>query len=402
MTSDLQALVDSLGNRLGRSVAIDDPNIQLLAYNSHASTVDDARIESIMQRHVSRDLVAHIHHSGATQARDLFTIPAHPELGLAVSRVGMPIRHEKELLGFLWLVESDGPVTDEQVDAIRNAGNRAALILHREYLIDELSRGRERELMRDLIDDDTNLRGTAATQLIADELFASGPITVIVLTIAHDENEPLEERDRLALVGGLDHGRRRRPPRLALQLERANHGILLTRCDRESSTEIDELATAVHKRMAEESRRPAQECTVGIGEPRKKLSDALHSYHEARRAADLARITGVLGPIVRHSELGIYGLLAELPPERLRQNLHQGLRTLLDNKNADTLVATLEAFLDNAGNVQQTAAKLCVHRGSLYYRLNRIEEIAGVSFSNGHDRLALHLGLKLAQVLGIR
>lgn len=403
MTSDLQGLVDSLGKRLDRSVAIDDPDIHLRAYTAHTGNIDDARIESIMQRQVSRDVVAHIHRSGAKEARDLFTIPAQPELGLTVSRVGMPIRHDNDLLGFLWLVESDGPVTDEQASAVRQAADRAALILHREYLIGELNRGRERELLRDLVADDANLHGTAATQLITDDLFASGPVTVMVLSIAREADQPLGEWDRLALAGSLDHGRQRRPPRFALQLERANHGILLTRCTmQKSSDEIDELAAMIHKRMTSESGRSAQECTIGIGQPRHKLSDAYHSYLEARRAANLAPIVGVLGPIVRYSDLGIYGLLAELPPERLRQNMHRGLQTLLNNVSEDTLVTTLEVFLDNAGNVQQTATQLCVHRGTLYNRLHRIEEIAGVALSNGDDRLALHLGLKLARTIGMR
>ncbi|KUJ67365.1 hypothetical protein ACZ90_28720 [Streptomyces albus subsp. albus] len=59
MVSELQRLVDSFGARLGRSIAVDDARLKLLAYNAHTGDVDDARIESVMHRGVSTALVAH-------------------------------------------------------------------------------------------------------------------------------------------------------------------------------------------------------------------------------------------------------------------------------------------------------------------------------------------------------
>src|SRR5262249_32235951 len=50
MAGDLQALADSLGRRLERAVAIDDPHMRLLAYNSHYGHVDPVRTASILHR----------------------------------------------------------------------------------------------------------------------------------------------------------------------------------------------------------------------------------------------------------------------------------------------------------------------------------------------------------------
>ncbi|TYB57487.1 PucR family transcriptional regulator [Nonomuraea sp. PA05] len=66
----------------------------------------------------------------------------------------------------------------------------------------------------------------------------------------------------------------------------------------------------------------------------------------------------------------------------------------------EQLAVTLEAFLDNAGDVQLTAEQMFVHRTTLYYRLQRIEELTGVQLASGEDRLAFHLGLKVARLLG--
>ena len=74
-----------------------------------------------------------------------------------------------------------------------------------------------------------------------------------------------------------------------------------------------------------------------------------------------------------------------------------GLRKLLDGGH-EQLVLTLETYLDHAGDVKSTAAELWLHRTSLYYRLRRIEEVAGVDLNRGEDRLLCHVALRLSRL----
>ncbi|WP_248963805.1 helix-turn-helix domain-containing protein [Sphaerisporangium perillae] len=62
----------------------------------------------------------------------------------------------------------------------------------------------------------------------------------------------------------------------------------------------------------------------------------------------------------------------------------------------------METFLDDTGDIKRTAASLRIHHASLHHRLCRIEEIAAVELSSGDDRLALHLGLKVARLIELR
>ncbi len=59
---------------------------------------------------------------------------------------------------------------------------------------------------------------------------------------------------------------------------------------------------------------------------------------------------------------------------------------------------TLETYLDHAGDVKSTAAELWLHRTTLYYRLRRIEEVAGVDLNRGEDRLLCHVALRLSRL----
>jgi DNA-binding PucR family transcriptional regulator len=73
------------------------------------------------------------------------------------------------------------------------------------------------------------------------------------------------------------------------------------------------------------------------------------------------------------------------------------VRTLLSGGH-EQLVETLGTYLEHAGDAKATAAALNVHRTSLYYRLHRIEELAGVDLSSGEDRLMCHMALRLARL----
>jgi sugar diacid utilization regulator len=73
----------------------------------------------------------------------------------------------------------------------------------------------------------------------------------------------------------------------------------------------------------------------------------------------------------------------------------------VDDQADDPVLATLETYLDLAGDAKASAQRLKLHRGTLYYRLQKAEQIAGVSLRSGDDRLALHLGFKLARLIGL-
>ncbi|MFD6447777.1 helix-turn-helix domain-containing protein [Promicromonospora sp. NPDC060204] len=81
-------------------------------------------------------------------------------------------------------------------------------------------------------------------------------------------------------------------------------------------------------------------------------------------------------------------------------SVHPGLEALLGLPEAALLLHTLETYLELAGSARATAAALHLHRTSLYYRLQRVELLAGTDLKDGTERLALHLALRVARAAG--
>ncbi|MFE0923333.1 PucR family transcriptional regulator [Streptomyces nigra] len=404
MATDMQQLVDALGARLGRSVAVDDRWIRLVAHSAHHGEADAARIESLMHREVSSELAAHVAAAGAARATDLFTVPPRPEIGVAVARYGMPIRHHDALLGYLWLTANEGPAGPREADALRAAARQAALILHGEHLRDEIARGRERELARDLVAEDPVLRAEAAQAVIEEELATAGRTVAVVAIPADGPGEPLPQERRHVLHLAVEHIRRQAAPGSVLSLVRPDHALILSihprAGDERAAAGAEELAGALSRRLREESSPHwAAAFRVGVGQVARGLTGAATTYLEAMHAAEVARRTGSGEAVTLYSRLGIYALLARLPPSELAESLPAGLRTLLHPRSGDPeLTETLTTYLDAAGDTGRSAARLHIHRSTLYHRLRRIEDLTGLSLSHGNDRLTAHLAVKIAQL----
>ncbi|MHB8339776.1 MAG: PucR family transcriptional regulator [Mycobacteriales bacterium] len=404
MSSELQRIVDALGERLRRSVAIDDRRLRIQAYSPHFGPVDETRLGSILQRQAPKQAVDWVQSLGIGDATEPTRIPAYEPLGM-LPRVCVPVIYQNVKLGYLWLIESDEPLTDAQLAIAASAAEAAGVVMYRERLITELERGREREFLRDLLSPDQALRSSAAVGLLEGELLVAGKVVVAVLRPIGGDETP-DERRQVAIDIALAQARRQLPMRHALHLARPDHGVLVIAVGGRPSTRNDPVQAAEHLCHAFDRQPEAStsewRAVVGIGEPQPGLTDTAVSYRQASQAARIAEILPTMGNVVRWSALGIYRTLAQLPPEELAaEALHPGLVCLLSHESAEMLLSTLECFLDLAGDVKAASAELNIHRASLYYRLGKIEQLAGVDLGRGGDRLALHLGLKIAHLAGL-
>ena len=59
----------------------------------------------------------------------------------------------------------------------------------------------------------------------------------------------------------------------------------------------------------------------------------------------------------------------------------------------EMLLATLDAFFENNMSVSKTAEKLFIHRNTLTFRLNRIQQITGLAPTVFRDAMKLYLAL---------
>ncbi|MCC7447013.1 MAG: helix-turn-helix domain-containing protein [Anaerolineae bacterium] len=164
------------------------------------------------------------------------------------------------------------------------------------------------------------------------------------------------------------------------------------------SRPVRQLAESVLARV--EMQYPHANLAVGIGRTVNTLAEWRASYQEALAAQRISTQWHIYQPLY-FGDLGVYRLLSLLleTPE-LRSFYRETLGELADERYVnDEFITTLETFFAEHGNLSQTASKLHVHRNTLLYRMERIEQIGNFDLENPETRLAVHLALKIRRLL---
>ncbi|GIH72738.1 PucR family transcriptional regulator [Sphaerimonospora thailandensis] len=384
--ADPQRIVDDVAMRLNRPLLLEDARQHVVAYSEQNGPLDDIRRDSILRRHTTPEVRAFLGAAGIREATGPIRTPGAPDLGL-LPRVCVPIRHDGRLLGFLWCIDVAPAMTAQEIDQVAAAAPSLALTLFHASLTAALVSHRELEAVTGLLLGET---GGARTLIEAGAFPRTASVTVaVVRPVAAEPSDATDESDatlRLTLERGLLTVRRRLAGRHPLHLVRSDHAVLLT-------SGPDGFPEELHAAMD-------VPVLVGIGRTHPSLAEAAQSYAEARHAAEVAARVPELGRSARWHDLGVYRMLARVPPDSLDGNLHPGLERLLDDAQHLPLLQTLETYLDLAGSALATARRLRLHRTSLYYRLQRVEELVGTDLRDGAERLCLHLSLKAARLSG--
>jgi sugar diacid utilization regulator len=391
---DLQELAEALAARLGRAVAVDDPQFRLLAHTSHHGVADAARTQSILERRIDADLIQYVLSFGIESSLEPWMrVPGDQERGL-LTRVVAPLRAQGVLVGYLWIIEAGQPMNVDELADVADVAQTAALVLHRERLLLDVERGRDRERLRDLMADDVGVRTAASHALreagrVPQEEYLR--VLLVLVSAGQDRNAELPQvlEDAVERVA-----RRSAPP--ALAVARGNQGVLLLTAPDQA---VEVMAQAIRADVARQA--PDATLRTAAGDAVSGLEDVHRSWRQARQAVRVAECFSGFPDDVKWSELGVYRLLVHMPLDDLPEDARpHELLELLETAGGRELARTVEAYLDSGGDARGTAAAMHVHRTSLYNRLNRFEALTGLELRRGHDRLAVHLGLKLARLTG--
>lgn len=142
---------------------------------------------------------------------------------------------------------------------------------------------------------------------------------------------------------------------------------------------------------------------VGISNP----VDGIHAIHIGFRQADIA-LQYIIDEnssqwIVPFRECALHYIRSrsttEIPAEMLADN---SLLAILryDKKNDTQYYSTLRSYLTNERNIPKTAAALIIHRTTLTYRLQKINELFSLNLDDTYQRLYLLMSFFLLDASG--
>jgi hypothetical protein len=229
------------------------------------------------------------------------------------------------------------------------------------------------------------------------------PVPRSVLVVRAQAVTPLDEGWRDALLESVASAAAEAEPRssvLSIDLQRVGAApVVVIPGD-------DAVALRVAEQLVRrlEPQATKVRATVGCSRAVPSVEELARARDEALLAANVAFAGG--DALLAFEETGSYRLLLPAMTNdvgELERFYEETVAPLMayDRQYETELVRTVEAFLENDGNVAGTAQALFTHRHTVRYRLERVRELAGLDVGSSDGRERLSLGLKAMRVLGI-
>ncbi|MEV8636682.1 helix-turn-helix domain-containing protein [Streptosporangium sp. NPDC051023] len=387
----LDDMIQTLAEQLDVPVVLYDDDLNLVAFSVHANDVDEARKSVILSRKASARAQEMIAAHQVRRAHSPVRLPPHEGMP---ARVIYPVWLDRHLVGYIAYI---GDTPDEELEAQHRTAlapmesEIGALLALRSLQRRQTSED-SRRLLVGLLSAEPSQRAAAAAELVDSGMLSSAArYAVMIFRPAHPT------------------ARSASGPRLAVE-QGLSVIVRLTSLKACGAVLGDEGVLVIPRpvkagKLASLLRRPGLESLrAGAGGPRDSLAQVHESYREAVMACRAATADPAhYGHSAHWDDLGLDRLLIQLPLDSLTlDDLPPAVRRLLEAPSGAKLVETLEAYLDNGADAQETARVLVIHRSTLYYRLGRIHEIIQDDLSDGRTRRELHTGLRVATLAGLR
>ncbi|MGO4755918.1 PucR family transcriptional regulator, partial [Streptomyces sp. 2MCAF27] len=137
--------------------------------------------------------------------------------------------------------------------------------------------------------------------------------------------------------------------------------------------------------------RHGLEARVGIGEPAASVGGLHDSYQDACDALRLGSRVAPELPVHLVSDLRAHQLLAATGQHTRTRLLALTAADLREQPDWPVLRDTVVAWCENGFNLVRASSALHIHRNTLVYRMNKIEQISGRPLRDHRTTLALYL-----------
>lgn len=140
----------------------------------------------------------------------------------------------------------------------------------------------------------------------------------------------------------------------------------------------------------------------GIGKHTHNLKNLHKGYDEAKNVAKINRLIRNDNVHIRYSEVGIYRLLLGIENKDIIKEFHDdiiGDLEIYDEVNNTDYVELLISYFENNCKINETAKSLYIHRNTVNYKINKIEEILDLNLSDIGDKSKIYLSLMTRYLL---
>ncbi|MEB2276521.1 PucR family transcriptional regulator [Bacillus sp. ILBB4] len=391
----LEEFADRISEVLNCPITIEDANHRLLAYSTHDERTDQARIATIIGRRVPEKVINNLWKEGIIpkllETNEPVRVKNINEIGLG-DRIAISIWKNEEVLGFIWAVEIEKALGNEEVELLKKAANvlknKLLQLQIRKYKREE----RSQEFFWKLLTGHIKSRQEISEAFYEAQITAPSTFSIAIFRFQEDIT-PEAERQISYMLKTMHR------LKIVLYTIDCNDLILLLSLDAVENPLDEQRDFADYFRGNMYERFDVTQIKASCSSIYSSHDHIEKSYKEALNVLDMkSKFPEETKEIINYQELGIYQFLDVILEKRVQDQFeNHSLKKLTnyDLRHNSNLVETLEVFLNNDNNINEAAKELNVHMNTLSYRLKRISEIGDINLKDVNQKMTLYIDIKL-------
>ncbi|MFS8606038.1 PucR family transcriptional regulator [Priestia megaterium] len=393
----LEEFADRISEVLNCPITIEDANHRLLAYSTHDERTDQARIATIIGRRVPEKVINNLWKEGIIpkllETNEPVRVKNINEIGLG-DRIAISIWKNEEVLGFIWAVEIEKALGDEEVELLKKAANvlknKLLQLQIRKYKREE----RSQEFFWKLLTGHIKSRQEISEAFYEAQITAPSTFSIAIFRFQEDIT-PEAERQISYMLKTMHR------LKIVLYTIDCNDLILLLSLDAVENPLDEQRDFVDYFRGNMYERFDVTQIKASCSSIYSSHDHIEKSYKEALNVLDMkSKFPEETKEIINYQELGIYQFLDVILEKRVQDQFeNHSLKKLTDYdlRHNSNLVETLEVFLNNDNNINEAAKELNVHMNTLSYRLKRISEIGDINLKDVNQKMTLYIDIKLTK-----
>lgn len=385
--STLSTVLDAVAATAGTPALLEDRDFGLIGYSASSDWTDPTAVEQVLTGRAPATVTDWLRSSGALGRIAAASAPMTVQSPVFGQRVVVPVRGMFGLVGRIWLPGAQEPGPETAAVLTEQAGQIASI----------LAAGARRERRADRPDAEHLLRAAlsgGSASAFAEEIGCSPDQPLQLVGFRPLVPEGLAEGG-LAVLGELLTAQAATQRRRCFVVQFSGALYTIAR----SADLPDEAALGLARTVIETYLRfSGREVACVVGTPTKPVSALAVARAEMDRSLRVSVARALAGP-VHFEDLHTSTFFAELREHVTEhpQILSGPFRKImeLDAAGRTEYVSTLQAYFNANCDAGRAARDLFVHRNTLKYRLQRIQELAGLDLEDPLARCACEVQMRL-------
>jgi DNA-binding PucR family transcriptional regulator len=393
--TNIGEITEVISAYLKKPVVIEDDQFSLLAYSSfYIEQFDEANKQTIFLKRWSIPILEMFMDRGIVdQLKSIpkpFRVGQIKEIGLN-PRVVVSAKYKNQILGFIWIQETGGSLSNADLDFLYEVSHHIGKILYQKKQLKLKKDEKKNNLYQKILDEEFHTEAQVKWEAANVNISIPDSYIIAIFTAGEASEEIFGE---LLEKVGLFSNALKFPAHLFIDQWKIVVMIGSNLSPPGELTEsANELASTVLSQFSE------QEIYPGISKERSSILQLKKSYMEAMEVIKTAKLAGLDAlPSFEYKQLGLFRYLETISQYQAKMNyVNEDLLKLKqkDKEDQTSLLQTLEVYLAQNCRLKPTAEKLFIHINTLKYRLNQIAELTTITFDDFQTNCELYMDLQI-------